>query len=261
MRRGSWIPIAVYAACLLAACGSGGGGSGGNTPNPSSLNHAAYIAPYYQYGAGSMSNVTISGAPDDVDWYRWAMLDDGTQRLYFFKAGSSTTLYQFGYHPAADMFEFGYAGNTTHEVTGAPVDADPASFAMLHDGTFHRLYMRSISDPTRIHQYRYNSASNNFEYGFGSTIPVIDVTGAPADVDWDRWAMLHDGTRYRHHAFRQGSNTVFYQFAYNPAASDYQYGFESLTPLTVRDMPADSYTGNFSMLHDGTNYHFYFLAP
>ena len=70
--------------------------------------------------------------------------------------------------------------------------------------------------------------------------------------------MLHDGTDYREYAFKKDSKTSFYQFAYN--GSTYAYGYNSVTPLTVEGMPDNSDTNSFAMLHDGTDYRFYFLA-
>ncbi|WP_455212528.1 hypothetical protein [Kaarinaea lacus] len=43
----------------------------------------------------------------------------------------------------------------------------------------------------------FNASTRNYEYGFGGAIPRMDVSGAPSDVDFDRWAMLHDGRNYR----------------------------------------------------------------
>lgn len=256
----------VVSSVFLLACGGGGGGEDGSnrgsTPPPElSLNQAGYNSSVvaYQYGHRSIPNIMITGAPSDLDWSRWAMLHDGsTYRLYFFKAGTNDTLYQFGYNPASSDYEYGYNSINVLKITGAPADADPSSFAMLHDGTDYRLYMRSVSNPARIYQFAFNSTSRNYEFGYRS-IPVMDVTGAPSDVDWDRWAMLHDGSVYRHYAFKQGSETTFYQFGFNASTSDYEYGFRSIPTLTVQNMPSNSDTNDFAMLHDGSVYRFYFL--
>ena len=253
----------LFASLLFQGCG--GGGSATNTSATTqnlSLNQAGYNASTrtYQYGYASIPSINITGAPDDLDWSRWAMLHAGnTYRLYFFKVGSNDTLYQFGYNPRSGDYEYGYLSASEVKITGAPTDADPTSFAMLHDGSRYRLYMRSLSNPARIYQFVYNPSTLRYEYGFGGAIPRIDVTGAPADVDWDRWGMLHDGTTYRHYAMRQGSNTQMYQFGYNPAVQDYQFGYNSIPVLRVENMPQDSDTSNFAMLHDGTNYRFYLL--
>ena len=245
---------------LITACGVG---SGDETQPNASLNQAGYITGTgsYVYGTDSLANISISGLPADADLYRWAMLDDGTQRLFMFKGNGNTTLYQFGYNPNTGVFEHGFNGNTSYGISGAPADADPTSIAMLYGQNAKRLYMHSISNPEVIYQFRYDSTTNNFVFGSGGAIPALDITGAPVDVDWDRWAMAHDGTYYRLYAARQGSHNVLYQFVYNASTGDYEYGFNATTPLFITGMPADSHTDNFAKLHDGSRYRFYFLAP
>jgi len=256
--------LIVLGSVMLLACGGGGGGEPGDsgTPRILSLNHAGYnsVTHTYQYGYNSISNITVTGEPDDTDWSRYAMLHDGeVYRLYFFRTGSNDTLYQFAYNPNTAVFEYGYRSISTLRITGMPADADPSSFAMLHDGSDYRLYMRSTANPARIYQSAFNRTTNRYEYGYHS-IAVIDVTGAPADVDWDRWEMLYDGQTYRHYAMRRNSTTELYQFGFNASAGDYQYGYRSIPTLRVENMPAGSDPGNFGMLHDGRDYHYYALA-
>jgi hypothetical protein len=128
---------------------------------------------------------------------------------------------------------------------------------MLHDGTTYRLYLRSRSSPTLIHQFGYNAATQSYEYGSAS-IPTLTITGSPVDTDHNRWSMLHDGTTYRYYAFQRNSSTVFYQFGYNTTTQSYEYGLSSIPTLTVTGMPSNSNTSSFAVLHDGTNYRFYF---
>lgn len=259
-------PLVVLIALSAVGCDNGGGDDDGGDQNdtfnePLSLNQAAYnsLTGSYQYGYRSIPNIKITGAPDDVDWNRWAMLHDGsTYRLYFFKSGSSNTLYQFGFNSSSSAYEFGHNSIPQLDIVNAPADADTSGFAMLHDGSTYRLYMRSKTS-IAIHQFGYNPSTQDYEYGYNS-IPKIDVTGGPADTDYDRWAMLHDGTTYRFYAFKGSSNTTFYQFGYNPSVQDYVYGHNSIPTLTVQTMPDTSDTGEFAMLHDGANYRFYFLT-
>ena len=84
---------------------------------------------------------------------------------------------------------------------------------------------------------------------------MITITGSPADVDIKRWAMLHDGADYRFYAFKSGSNTQFYQYAFNGAS--YAFGFNSIDELTLQGLPANTNSNNFAMLHDGSNFRFY----
>jgi hypothetical protein len=215
----------------------------------------------YVYGYGNaIENLVISGAPDDTDYTRWAMLHDGTAyRLYFFKKDSNDTLYQFAYNPASADYEYGYNSIATLKITNAPEDADTSSFAMLHDGSKYRLYLRSKTNSAKIHQFVFRSDLATYEYGYGNAIPAMDITGAPADTDFSRWAMLHDGSAYRLYAFQHGSDDDFYQFAYNSSTGDYEYGFNSIAEMSVEDMPETADSNSFAMLNDGPQYRFYFL--
>lgn len=215
----------------------------------------------YEYGyGGAIQNLVISGAPDDTDYSRWAMLHDGTTyRLYFFKKDSNDTLYQFGYNPASADYEYGYGSIATLKLTNAPADADASSFAMLHDGSKYRLYMRSHSNPAKIHQFVYRTDRATYEYGYGNALPVMNIAGAPADTDFSHWAMLHDGSAYRYYAFQDGSDDDFYQFSFNPATANYQYGYNSIAEMSIEEMPDTAESGSFAMLHDGSKYRFYFL--
>ena len=253
--------ITAISVIFLASCSSGdGGGNNGGTSGSTapttaaSVNQAAYVSPtnVYRFGHNSIANIAITGAPADTDYSRWAMAHSGdAYRLYFFQAGSSDTIYQFVFNGASYEWGFGTAISTL-TITGAPADADSSHFAMVHDGTTYRLYLKSTADPTIMYQFGWNGAS----YAWGhNSIPQLMITDAPVDTDFSRWAMLHDGTRYRLYQGKQGTTTEFYQFAFN--GSTYAYGFDSITPLMLEDTPADSYTFDFAMLHDGTDYRYY----
>ena len=223
---------------------------------PVSLNQAAFNGADYQYGYNSIENIPLVGAPEDTDRSRFAMLHDGiTFRIYFFKKGANDRIYQFGFNSATGNYEFGFDSIAELTITGMPSDADSSTFAMLHDGATFRLYMKGTSNPSLLYQAAWNGSE--YEYGFDS-IEMIDITGAPADSDWNRWAMLHDGTDFRFYVFQNGSSTNFYQFAFNSASQDYEYGHLSIANLSVIEMPANSDSSNFAMLHDLSNYRFYF---
>ncbi|HMW48431.1 MAG TPA: hypothetical protein PKD17_19160 [Cellvibrionaceae bacterium] len=224
--------------------------------NAQSLNQGAYVpgTTTYQYGYNSIPNIQISGAPADTDFKRSAMLHDGsTYRLYFFKKNSTNTLYQFGWN--GSVYQYGYNSIPILTITGAPADANPQKFAMLHDGTTYRLYFLS-QDKTKLHQFGWDGSS--YKYGYNS-IPVIPITGAPADTDKNRWEMLHDGKDYRLYFAKSGVNNTLYQFAWNGAS--YQYGYNSIPVLTLQGFPANSDFSSFDILHDDANYRIYFIAP
>lgn len=255
---------------MLAACGSDNGGSNTNadddptpdtsqtTVTPTSLNQAVYIGGNtYDYGgAGGIPNLPIKSAPADTDFSRAAMLHDGSDyRLYFFRQGADDTLYQFAYDPASQTYTYGYNSIDILSITGKPDDADAGSFAMLHDGSTYRLYMRSKTSATKMYQFGWNGSS----YAYGSnSIPELFITGSPADADHSRWAMLHDGSDYRLYVGKQNSPDTLYQYAFNSASNDYEYGYNSISVLVITDMPADSIKDNFTMNHGGGAYRFYY---
>ena len=82
----------------------------------------------YVRGHNSIDEIQIENAPFDVDWRRSAMLHDGrTYRLYFFKKRSSDTLYQFGFNPQTNSYEYGYKSIPVISIVGKP-----ASFGQVH---------------------------------------------------------------------------------------------------------------------------------
>ena len=106
--------------------------------------------------------------------------------------------------------------------------------------------------PTSVNQAAYQGGST-YAYGHNS-IPSIPFTNAPADTDYDRWAMLHDGATYRLYFMKQGTTTL-YQFGFNGSA--YDFGHDSIPEIEVGGMPADADTSSFKMLHDGRDYRLY----
>ena len=145
-----------------------------------SLNQAGMQASgdTFQFGFASIPNIKITNAPADTDYNRSAMLHDGTTyRLYFFKEGSSDTIYQFGFN--GSTYQYGHNSIAQLRITGKPVDANPEDFAMLHDGSVYRLYMLSY-DQTKLYQFGWNGST--YQYGHRS-IPSIPITGAPSDAD------------------------------------------------------------------------------
>lgn len=264
-------------ALSLAACsgGDGGGalpggtgtGTGTTTTSPpavtaSSLNQAAYVSgtSTYRFGHRSILNMVIADAPVDADYTRWAMLHDGTiYRLYLFKQNSNDTLYQFGFNTSTAQYEYGYQSIPELKITNIPDDADTSRVAMLHDGSTYRLYFRARSNTFTMYQFGYNLSTQNYEYGYNS-IPSLYITGAPADVDTTRWAMLHDGSVYRLYLGKTGNEDAMYQFGFNPSSIDYEFGYNSIQQFSVTDTPDGSFKDDFAMLHDGTDYRFYYLA-
>jgi len=223
-----------------------------------SLNQAAWVAgtSTYRFGHHSIPNIAIAGEPSDSDRARWAMLHDGAMyRFYCFKRGTNDRVYQFGYNGLS--YEHGHGSIPELSLVGFPADTDATSFAMLHDGSAYRLYMRRSGNPQLLYQAAWVPGTTRYQYGYNS-IPQIPVTGFPSDTDWARWAMLHDGGVYRVYAFKRNSDTIFYQGSYNPVTQAYEFGLSSIPQLSVENMPANSDRTSFAMLHDNVDYRFYF---
>ncbi len=142
-------------------------------------------------------------------------------------------------------------------ITGIPRNASTRQFAMLHDGSVYRLYLQDRNDFSLLHQFGFNRRTSNYEYGHQS-IPQLRVTGFPRDTDWRRWAMLHDGRDFRFYAFRAGSRSEVYQAGYNAGAQQYQFRYRSIPVLNMDGFPHHSNRSSMAMLHDGTDFRFYF---
>jgi hypothetical protein len=106
-----------------------------------------------------------------------------------------------------------------------------------------------------VNQFAFVSGTIDYVWGAQGTIPNIPITGAPADTDFHRLAMLHDGQFYRMYFFKKGSNNTIYQFAFN--GSSYHYGYNSIPIITLTHIPADADLSSFAMLWDGAAYRLY----
>ena len=109
------------------------------------------------------------------------------------------------------------------------------------------------ADAVELRQASWVEGTSTYRFGYQST-PSIPVRGAPADTDWARWAMLHDGLDYRLYAFRRDSDTELYQFAYDTAEQAYVWGYQSIPTITVTGAPPTTDTTRFAMLHDGSSF-------
>ena len=252
-------PSLALALLVLAGCGGGGGGDDGEVLGARaslvSLEQAVFDGSRYDYGAlGAIHQITITGAPDDADASRWAMLHDGTTyRLYCMRLGDDTTLYQFGFNGSS--YEYGYNSIPQIDITGTPPGADPSSIAMLHDGADFRLYMRDRGDPADLHQFAFNASTGDYEYAYRS-IPRIGTTNLPADADLGRWAMLYDGSVYRQYVAQAGSATTLYQFGFD--GRSYELGYRAIPEIDVVNMPSAG--TRFAMAYGQDRYHFYHLS-
>ena len=88
-----------------------------------------------------------------------------------------------------------------------------------------------------LNQFAWVNGTSIYRFGHRS-IPNISITGAPADANLARWAMLHDGATYRFYCFRGSSSDTLYQFGYN--GTSYAFGHNSIPQLTLVGFPADT---------------------
>ena len=104
-----------------------------------------------------------------------------------------------------------------------------------------------------LHQASYDGAGAYTFQDIGQ-VQRLQVLDIPPEADTSRWAMLHDGGRYRLY-FLNGDDGplrllqfVFDEGAYRPAG----------TPeLPITGFPDDTSTSSFAMLHDGDRYRLY----
>ncbi|MDB9519430.1 hypothetical protein PN466_21025 [Roseofilum reptotaenium CS-1145] len=218
-----------------------------------SINQAVYVSgtTSYKFLQDDSANLSITKVPEDANLRRWAMLHDGdTYRLYCFQGSSQDKLYQFGW--TGREYEYGHDSEPELTITNIPEDADTNSFSMLYGENNYRLYFRQLGNPTKLYEFIWDGKA----YAYAAAHPV---SGFPHDTDWSRWSMLNDGDTYRIYAFKLGSNSAFYQGAWNGSKYEYGYG-GSYKELTLEDTPPNSDFANMELLHDGSQYHFYLQA-
>ena len=110
-----------------------------------------------------------------------------------------------------------------------------------------------------LNQAAYVSGTSTYRFGHRSILNMV-IADAPANADYTRWAMLHDGAVYRLYLFKQNTNDTLYQFGFNARTAQYEYGHQSIAELKLTNIPDDADTSRFAMLHDGSTYRLYFRA-
>lgn len=166
---------------------------------------------------------------------------------------------QFAYVPNSTRYQFGYGGSIPNiPVNKMPADTNWTRWTMLNDGEYYRMYFFKGSSADTIYQAAFNYETTAYEFGYNS-IPELKITGAPADADASSFSMLYDGSTstYRLYLRRLGSPTVLYQFGFNKATGNYEYGYNSIPTLNVTGAPPDTDWHRWSMLFDGSDYRLY----
>lgn len=100
----------------------------------------------YVWGVGPwIPALQVTGFPNDTDWSRWQMLHDGTHyRIYSFRYGSNTQIYQGAWNPAANAYQFGFASIDVLDLVGYPATSNVGRPGMLHDGGNYRFYFQTL---------------------------------------------------------------------------------------------------------------------
>ncbi len=260
----SLILLACILSLTLAACGGGGGGGGDGPGEGASLpgQDARTLVQFgyrtttgiYDYGYYSAGKITIRGAPADVDMSRFAMSHDRSYYLLYALNTASDRVYVFRYTGRAYVFTAGVA------LRDVPADASFTSMAATYSPSIgYSVYLRSATDPTMVYQFQSDTRTGAYTLGGGLAHPALKTTGAPADADFNRWTIFYDGTTYRQAIFRMGSHNTLYQFGWN--GTSYEFGHASRAAVLIGNAPAGTHEGNAKILHDGSLFRLYQLAP
>lgn len=114
-----------------------------------------------------------------------------------------------------------------------------------------------FSQKGALYQAAYNGSFYEYKY---NSIPIISISNAPEDTDWNRWSILFDGENYRLYFMPIGKSDRLYQFGYNSFSEKYEYGYNSVSIIPIRGLPDDANITNFSILFDGSDYRLYFKS-
>ncbi|KAI0566281.1 hypothetical protein FGB62_11g024 [Gracilaria domingensis] len=162
------------------------------------------------------------------------------------------TLFQYAAVTGTTEYKYGHNSIPNVEVINAPDDANFARAAMLYGEDKYRYYCFKGSSSDTIYQFAWNGSA--YEYGYGSAIPVLKITGLPEDACPSKFAMLHDGGAFRLFVKKLGAS-VLYQCAWD--GSSYAFGHNSIPEVNVIEFPDDADLSRWDMLHDGTDYRYF----
>jgi hypothetical protein len=220
------------------------------------LYQASFNGSEYVYALNSLPSISVVGAPKDTDWTRWSIVNDrSVYRLYFMPIGRSDKLYQFGFNPSTNRYEYGYESMPVIPVFGLPFNTSVSSFSILFDGETYRLYFKS-KDNLSLYQCAYNENTQRYEFGFNSIAEIL-ISNVPNDIDLQSWSMLYDGNKYRLYFASKNNRYQLFQFAYN--GQTYEYGYGSMPIIDVIGMPTKNFVKKFNIIYDGEHYRYYNL--
>ena len=107
----------------------------------------------------------------------------------------------------------------------------------------------------RVHVFTLDEDTSTFGYSITHML-----SEGPEDIDWSRWAVLHDGSEHRLYFLPEGRADEVYQFAYNVNTAQFEYGFKSLESIAIMDTPVAASTNGFGMAYVSGAYHLYFAS-
>ena len=100
-----------------------------------------------------------------------------------------------------------------------------------------------------LDQAVYDASTQAYQFGT-STLPNIKTANAPADTDWSRWAMLHNGTSFKLFAMKRNTTNTLYQFVYNGSTQKYEWDSAATnSSVMISGIPDDANTSSIAMLH------------
>ena len=217
----------------------------------------AYEVYRYAYDASTSSIAqdavfAISGAPDDVDPMRWALLADSENCLYVFN--TSNTIYSFQFNQDSNSYVY----NDTIAaiaITNAPSDASFDSATIYYNGVNKVLVLKSIQFFDVLYQFGFDQDNMAFSYG-KDVSGIVKLTGAPTDLNWSRFGVTRTNNGSSLYAFQVGCNNI-YQANFDSSISAYKF-INSSSPIKIifPSQPTIMMQFSVTMIADG---HCYFV--
>ncbi len=200
---------------------------------------------------------TIGTGPVDIDWNRWAVLNDSDiDRLYFLPEGRSDEIYQYGLNPNSGEYEYGYSSFAVIPIVDTPANADTSMFGMGEDGAQYRLYFLDQAHENVL-GFGFDSVAISYVHGLNApeAAPIMDT---PAGADWSGWAVTgSSGPDNRLYVFADENHDSILEHIYDTNAGTYVYGGETIE-LDLDSLPTTP-SDDFAMVHTGTRSRLYML--
>lgn len=183
----------------------------------------AYEVYRYAYDASTSSIAqdavfAISGAPDDVDPMRWALLADSENCLYVFN--TSNTIYSFQFNQDSNSYVY----NDTIAaiaIANAPSDASFDSATIYYNGVNKVLILKSIQFFDVLYQFGFDQDNMAFSYG-KDVSGIVKLAGAPTDLNWSRFGVTRTSNGSSLYAFQAGCSNI-YQANYDSKSMTYEF--------------------------------------